>query len=167
MEPSADQIGKHARGSRATEQEVQNLSMPELDYMIIADHVRLEGGLLHMIGGGIDTVTATAAPAARVVGVAVRVQLFESECGSEHNLKIAFDHEDGKRLVSLDGQFSAEYPHAANLPAGWKAPAAFVVNMPLPMPQYGNYSFKLYLDGDWAKTIPVRVIPPPQETANG
>jgi hypothetical protein len=30
--------------------------MPELDFMVAADYVRAEGGILHMIAAGIDTL---------------------------------------------------------------------------------------------------------------
>lgn len=32
--------------------------MPELDYMLLADYVRQDGGVVHVMGAGVDTVTA-------------------------------------------------------------------------------------------------------------
>jgi len=30
--------------------------MPELDFMVVADYVRTDAGVLHMVGAGFDTV---------------------------------------------------------------------------------------------------------------
>lgn len=36
--------------------------MPELDYMVLADYVRQDGGVVHIMGAGVDTVFASAVP---------------------------------------------------------------------------------------------------------
>ena len=33
--------------------------MPELDYMVLADYVRQDGGSIHIMGAGVDTVAAS------------------------------------------------------------------------------------------------------------
>jgi len=36
--------------------------VPELDYMVLADYVRQDGGVIHIMGAGVDTVTAPVVP---------------------------------------------------------------------------------------------------------
>ena len=47
--------------------------MPELDYMVLADYVRQDAGVIHIMGAGVDTVTAPAVPTVQPFGVALRI----------------------------------------------------------------------------------------------
>jgi hypothetical protein len=47
--------------------------MPELDFMVTADYVRAEGGMLHMIAAGVDTLLVRSVPAAQPLGVGLRM----------------------------------------------------------------------------------------------
>jgi hypothetical protein len=36
--------------------------MPELDYMVLAEYVRQDNGVIHIMGAGVDTVATPAVP---------------------------------------------------------------------------------------------------------
>ena len=36
--------------------------MPELDYMVLADYVRQDNGVIHIMGAGMDTIATSAVP---------------------------------------------------------------------------------------------------------
>ena len=43
--------------------------MPELDFMVVADYVRTDAGVLHMVGAGFDAVRLPAVPGILIAGV--------------------------------------------------------------------------------------------------
>lgn len=47
--------------------------MPELDYMVLADYVRMDAGGVHIMGAGIDTITAPLVPTAHTVHAALHI----------------------------------------------------------------------------------------------
>lgn len=126
--------------------------------MIICDYVRVDGGMFHMIAAGIDRVRAPVLPAIQNVGVAVRLSLTRAECDHTHSIELVFQSTDGHRVAELRGAFRTEYP--ADAPPGWPAHAVLSFNMPLPLQDYGEYSFELLINGDSKKSIGVFVERP-------
>ena len=134
--------------------------VPQVDFMILCDYVRADGGLLHMIAAGIDRIRVPMLPAVHNVGVAVRLSLHRSECDRDYELQLIFQNTDGQRIADLTAQFRAQYP--PGLPAGWPTPVALALNLGLPLQAYGEYSFELLISGDHKKSLGVIVEPPPQ-----
>src|SRR5215472_13786350 len=74
--------------------------MPELDYMVLADYVRQDGGVIHIMGAGVDTVIAPVVPTVQPFGIALRVS-FDSteEPGEVHSVRVTFVGPDSPVLT--------------------------------------------------------------------
>lgn len=133
--------------------------MPELDYMVLADYVRQDGGVIHIMGAGIDTVGAPAVPAVQPFGIALRISFGTLEQpGEEHHLTVSFVGPD-RRLLDATAQFAVP-PRAPGLPEHWRTSVGVALRLTAPLPQYGDYSCDLDIDdGQITKSIEFRVIP--------
>jgi hypothetical protein len=134
--------------------------MPQLDFMIVADYVRAEGGVLHMIAAGIDTIYTPAVPAIRQVGIGIRLTMTPAEARHQHLIEVIFQNEDGVRVAQINGGFAPQ-GDVPNLPAGVRPSIAIPFNMNLPLPAYGRYSLELLVDANSMKSVEMTVSPPP------
>ena len=62
--------------------------MPELDFAVLADAVRADGGLGSALAIGMDTVIAPTVPTGQNIGLLVRLEFTRNECGRPHRLEI-------------------------------------------------------------------------------
>jgi len=134
--------------------------MPQLDYMVLADYVRQDGGFVHIMGAGVDTVTAPAVPAVQPFGVALRISFGTTEQpGEEHHLMVSFIGPD-KRVLDANATFNTP-PRTPGVPEHWRTGLGVVLQIPVPLPQYGDYSCELNIDdGTIIKSYEFRVIRP-------
>lgn len=131
--------------------------MPELDFMIVSDYVRAENGVLHMIAGGVDTITVRAVPAVRSVGIGLRLKLSREEVAEDHTLRLIFYGTDGARIAEIGADIPAR-SETSGVPAGRKVGVVAALNMSLPLPAYGDYALVLFVNGDHKKEIPIYVV---------
>lgn len=131
--------------------------MPDLDFMVVCDHVRAEGGLLHMLAAGLDKIIAAQVPTAHSFGVGVRLTLTRAECDTEHELHLIFQGADGERIMEMVARLKAEYPR--DVPIGWPAKAVAALNVAIVLPRFGEYSLELLVNGSHMKAIPITVVP--------
>jgi hypothetical protein len=136
--------------------------MPELDFMVTADFVRVEGGVLHMIAAGFDTLWVPTVPAARQVGIGLRLLVDVAEAREVHSFTLLYEAADGQVLLRFNGGFGPVPPEQPLPPPGRPYGVAAALNIPLPMPFYGDYSLELFLDdqAEAAKSITLTVAPP-------
>ncbi|MEV5412178.1 hypothetical protein AB0K60_25500 [Thermopolyspora sp. NPDC052614] len=133
--------------------------MPELDYMVLADYVRTDNGNLHIMGAGIDTIIAAKLPAARNVGIALRLTFDSTERpGIDHRIELIFQSSD-QVLAKVRGELKTP-PKPDDVPVHWKTGVVTALQIGLPLPQYGDYSIELTLDDKHLKSIDLRVVPP-------
>jgi hypothetical protein len=132
--------------------------MPELDFMVTADYVRAEGGMLHMIAAGVDTMLVPGVPTVRQVGVGLRILVDVAEAREQHRVELIYQDEDGHRLLQVSGGFGPIGPDEPLPPAGrpYGVPVAF--NLPLPVPRLGDYSLELLIDGVQGKSITLTAV---------
>src|SRR5260370_35353690 len=116
--------------------------MPQLDFMIVADFVRAEGAVLHMIAAGIDTIYTPVVPALHRLGVGIRLTMTPAEAQYHHQIEITLQTEDGERLAQVNGGF-APPGDVPELPPGVRPSIAIPFNMNIPLPAYGRDSLKL------------------------
>lgn len=141
--------------------------MPVLDYAVLCDYVRAEGGLAHVIAAGIDTVWTEDVPAGQNVGLLMRVSFTRNECGRPHRVEIIFQDEDGERLAQIMGVSEPQWPEG--FPPNWRVGALVGLNFAVPLPRFGLYAFEVLVNDNHMKTIPLRVMakeqaeaPPPE-----
>lgn len=92
--------------------------MPQLDFMIVADYVRAEGALLHMIAAGVDTIYTPAVPALHRIGVGIRLTMTPAETQYHHQIEIILH---GRRQSRADQQGLRSSGRSARLAAGGQA----------------------------------------------
>jgi hypothetical protein len=138
--------------------------MPELDYMVVADYVRQDGNVVHIMGAGVDTVFAPVVPTVQPFGIALRLTFgAEEEVGASHYLKITFQSADGEQLLVARSVFNTP-PPKPGVPEHWRTAMGLAIQIPVPLPRYGDYSFELDIDdGAITKSIDVRAVRPGQD----
>jgi len=57
--------------------------VPELDYAVLCDYVRTEGGIAHVIAAGIDTIWAGEIPTGQNIGLHCAIRLATLHRGSQ------------------------------------------------------------------------------------
>lgn len=142
--------------------------MPELDFMVTADYVRVDGGVLHMIAAGFDTVFVPAVPASRQIGVGLRLLLDVAEAREVHRVTLLYQNADGQVLLQIQGTIGPVGPEQPLPPPGRSFGVPVGFNLQLPMPDYGDYSLELFLDdeAEAAKSITLTVAPLPVPPGN-
>lgn len=133
--------------------------MPNLDYAVIADFVRAEGGVAHGLGLGIDTVTAPAVPTGHNIGLLARFTFSRHECGRPHRLELIFQDIDGERLAEINATVEPEWVEGQ--PTGWPTGVLVGINFGVPLPNLGIYSLEMLLNDNLVKSMPLRVVSPP------
>jgi len=134
--------------------------MPELDYMVLADYVRQDHGVIHIMGAGVDTVFVPAVPAMQPFGVALRISFSTTEePGEQHRLTVAFIGPDS-RILDASATFITP-PRPPGVPEHWRTGLGIAMQIAVPLPQYGDYSCELDIDdGAITKAYEFRVIEP-------
>ena len=135
--------------------------MPELDYMVLADYVRQDAGVIHIMAAGVDTVFAPVVPTVQPFGVALRISFSTTEePGEQHNLTVAFIGPDS-RVLDASVTFVTP-PRQQGVPEHWRTGLGIALQIAVPLPQYGDYSCELDIDdGSITKAYEFRVIRPP------
>ena len=130
--------------------------MPQLDYAFLCDFVRVEVGIAHVIGAGIDTLYAPAVPTGHNFGLLARITFTQGECGRPHRVEVFFRDTDGQEIAKLDAITTPDWD--SSLPPGWPVGALMGLNFGLPIPRYGVYAFEIMIDDSSAKSLPFRVV---------
>jgi hypothetical protein len=130
--------------------------VPELDYALLCDYVRAEGGIAHVISAGIDTVQAPDVPAGQNLGLLMRIGFARTECGRQHRVEVIFQDADGERLAEITGVLKPEWQ--PGVPPGWKVGALMGLNFGVPLPRFGLYSVEVLVNDSQVKSIPLRVL---------
>lgn len=130
--------------------------MPELDFALLSDYVRTEGGIAHVIAAGIDTIHAPVTPTGQNLGLLFRILFSRTECGRPHRLEVIFQDEDGERLAAITQAVMPSWIESQ--PAHWKSGALGGLNIGVPLPRYGLYSFELMMNDTLLKSLPLRVV---------
>lgn len=131
--------------------------MPELDFMVVADYVRTDAGVLHIVGAGFDTAHLPAVPGILPAGIGLRILLDVAEARDPHPFTLIFQNADGARLAEVVGVVGPVAANAPQPPPGRPYSVVLALNTRLPVPDYGDYSLDLILDDQSAKTITLTV----------
>jgi hypothetical protein len=133
--------------------------MPELDFMVIADYVRADAGVLQMVGAGFDTVHLPTVPGVLRAGIGLRILLDVAEARDPHPFTLIFQNADGARLAEVAGVVGPVAADAPQPPPGRPYGVVLALNTLLPVPAFGDYSLDLILDDHPEKTITLTTAP--------
>ncbi|MGH3274491.1 MAG: DUF6941 family protein [Streptosporangiaceae bacterium] len=142
--------------------------MPALEYLVLADYVRQDAGMTHIMGAGLDTINVPVGqlPIGLPVGLVARISFnSRDDVGADHELKIVFHGPPGD-LLTVTHRFKTP-PPPPGLPDHWPTAMSIALRIPLPVPSHGNYQLRATLDDDpqMSKLLDVRAIEPPQPGA--
>lgn len=136
--------------------------MPALDYMVLADYVRQDGGVIHILGAGMDTIQSPLVPFVQPLGVALRISFGTTEqVGEEHHVTVSFVGPD-QPVLSASARFTTP-PRPPGVPEHWRAALGVALQLAVPIPRYGDYSCELDIDdGTITQSYDFRVVQPGQ-----
>lgn len=126
--------------------------------MIIADYVRTDAGVLHLVGAGFDTVHLPAVPGLLTAGIGLRILLDVAEARDPHPFGLIFQNADGQRLAEVTGVVGPMTEDTPQPPPGRPYSVVLPLNARLPIPDYGDYSLEFILDDQPLKTIILTVV---------
>lgn len=139
--------------------------MAELDFAIIADHARVEGGVVHIMAGAIDTIYAPQVPVGHNLSLAMRILFTQNECGRPHRFDVIIQDADGERLAAVNGTTTPEWPDGH--PVHWSVGSLAALNMGILFPRYGFYEAIIMVNDEQRKSLPLRVESVPEGGAGG
>ncbi len=138
--------------------------MPELDYAMLAEHVRIDHGVAYILAGGWDGIEISEMPATTTIALLMRLGFDRAECGRPHRVEVLIQDEDGARLFQLSRTLKPEWPEG--YPLTWKRHEQFKLGFPLYFERYGLHDCLILLNDSLLKTIPF-VVKPLSEAAAG
>lgn len=117
----------------------------QLDYVMLADYVRQDQGVVHIMAAGIDTIQTAKVPHVQQIGVALRISFDSTEpAGQEHEIRVTFVGPDQPILMA-----GAEFrtPEALDgLPVHWRRRLGVALQLPVLLPSYGDYTCEVSID---------------------
>lgn len=138
--------------------------MATLKYLLVCDHARAEAGLAHILGAGVDRVVAPSVPTATNLGLVAQLGFADAECGMVHAVRIVFRAENGDKVIEYGNEFTPMHTSdSLDRPPNWPAHVLLVVNMGVPIPDYGVYVFDLTLNEQLLGSWSIYAVPAPED----
>jgi hypothetical protein len=117
----------------------------QLDYMVLADYVRQDYGVVHIMGAGIDTIQAAHLPSVQQLGVAMRISFDTADqVGQQHHVKVSFLGPDHP-VLTAEATFITP-SQQPGVPEHWRTGLGVAFQIAVPLPSYGDYTCELAID---------------------
>lgn len=141
----------------------ESLSMPKLDFMLLADYVRQDSdGAVHIMNAGFDTITPPQVPWAHAAHIAIKLSFgTEDVPGTPHTLRLILNGDD--RQLAAVGASMISPPPPDGVPVHWRTKVLLNLSLMLPLPAYGDYALELVIDEEpVGESLNFRVVRPPE-----
>jgi hypothetical protein len=125
--------------------------VPEIEFLLLCDYARGNGGLIDIIGGGVDQIRSPKLPTVHALGLAGRLRFEKDDIDREHAMSIVFKDPTGEPLTQVRGIFFAQSP------TGFLA-----LNITVPLQSYGVHTLEFTIDDVVLGTRDVTVMTPPE-----
>ena len=129
--------------------------MLQLDYALLCDYVRAEGGLAHVIAAGIDTIYRPEVPSVANLGFLVRLTFTDEDIDQPHQLELRLEDQEGQQVAQATGSPSLQ--RVEGLPDGWPYGGIVAINFGVPLPQE-DYSLDPPPDGEVRHPLDYRLL---------
>lgn len=114
------------------------LDMPEVDFLLLADHAEVVGGKLYMMGGGWDVRRIEDFSKPFNMNIAVGVITPWGLANKENRFQLTIEDEDGQKVgPTVDGSFTVGRP--SNAIEGQTFRTMVTVGLPITLPKPGMY----------------------------
>lgn len=139
--------------------------MPEIEYIVNADHAEAINGKLYLHGAGWTDLQQPIGPAGQPaivhLGIAVSILIGWNETNRRFPLTVTLTHEDGAEVARVEAQIEAGRP--PGIPAGSDFRSVLAVGADIQFPTTGAYRLSAELNGE-RKTVTFRVHRPARAT---
>jgi hypothetical protein len=139
--------------------------MPEVETLMVANHIEAINGLLYVSGGGWTdlwrgTVQEDQPLPINHFGIGVGVRIGWGETNKRHHLVVKLAHEDGEEVFR--GEADVEVGRPPGVPAGSDQRAVLAITVDMQFPRSGGYQLATELARE-ERSISFRVHdrPPP------
>jgi hypothetical protein len=123
--------------------------MPEIEYVVVADHAEAFNGKLYLHGAGWTDVQQPIGPGGQPgivhIGMAVSILVGWNETNRRFPLRLAIVHEDGGELVKVDAQIEAGRPPGTTPGSDLRNMLAIGAELQFPKP--GSYELRAEIAG--------------------
>ena len=123
--------------------------MPQIEFVMNADHAEAINGKLYLQGAGWtdlqQPVAANGQPAIVHIGIAVSILIGWNETNRKFPLAVTLTHEDGDELTRVQAQIEAGLP--PGIPNGADFRSVLAIGAEIQFPRTGTYQLRADLDG--------------------
>jgi len=148
--------------SASMDLDMDEMSRPFVDFLILADYVETANGKLYMMGGAWENYTLPDPNRPARFGVAIAVMVPWSATNEQHQLQIRVEDADGKAVTpTMNIDFQVGRPPQLSL--GSEQRIVWALNGDFALPGPGAYRLIAAIDGEdseWT-TFRIQLRPPP------
>lgn len=133
--------------------------MPEIEFVINADHAEAINGKLYLTGAGWTDIIQPLGPGGQPgivhMGLAVSILIGWNETNRRFPLVLTVTHEDGNELIRVDAQVEAGRP--PGIPAGSPIRSVLALGAEIQFPEPGGYTLRARLGDELERSVAFRV----------
>lgn len=137
--------------------------MPQIEYVVIADHAEAINGKLYLQGAGwtdmMQPLGPEGQPTIMHLGIAVSILIRWNETNRRFPLAVTITHEDGAELARVNAQVEAGRP--VGIPPGSDFRSVLAIGANIQFPRTGSYNLAAELNGE-TRSVVFRVNGPAQ-----
>ncbi|MDX1510521.1 MAG: hypothetical protein R3249_04190 [Nitriliruptorales bacterium] len=131
----------------------------QLAAALLCDAANVRERMISILSGGITRIRRPSYPAPLNAQLALVVELHQTEIGHRHEVGVLVQGQDGQQVATAQAAFDA----TGDVSPGETILVPIVVGLGGAMlPGPGPYSIEVTLDGMHHRTIPFRVMEPPE-----
>ena len=138
--------------------EKKGAAVPQIEFVINADHAEAINGKLYLQGAGWTDIVQPLGPGAQPgivhMGLAVSILIGWNETNRRFPLTLTVTHEDGEELTRVDAQVEAGRP--PGIPVGSDIRSVLAIGAEIQFPKPGGYTLTATLD-DQTRSVAFRV----------
>lgn len=135
--------------------------MPQIEFVINADHAEAINNKLYLQGAGwtdiVQQVAPNGQPGITHMGMAVSILIGWNETNRRFPLTLTLQHEDGDKIAEVAAQIEAGRP--PGIPVGSDFRSVLAIGAEIQFPKTGGYELRADLDGE-QRTAVFRVHAP-------
>jgi hypothetical protein len=124
--------------------------VPQIEFVITADHAEAINGKLYLQGAGWTDIVQPLGPGGQPgivhMGLAVSILIGWNETNRRFPLTLTVTHEDGQELTRVNAQVEAGRP--PGITAGSAIRSVLAIGAEIQFPKPGGYTLRATLDGE-------------------